>query len=401
MVAGLATPESIVNPDEKLEKAGVRVVLGKATGIDAAAKKLTLQDGQQLAYDKLVLGTGSSPFVPPLPGVDLDGVFIMRCLRHAEAIRAFLAERKPKRLVFIGAGFISLEVAVLLQDADPSYAITIVELLDHPLPLMLDTEMAAPIVQILEQRGCKLEMGRKASRILGQDGHVTGVELDSGVTVDADMVFLNVGARPEFDLAHTADLEKGEYGLKVNDYLETSNPDILAGGDIVDKRHIVTGQVTPGQLRGPAVIMGRLIAKRLAGLDVPFPGVLNASACSLIDRHVAATGLTEQAAAAAGMETLSATVDTRSKHGMIPGCADWTLKLVFDRATEKLIGGQIVSCDIAPVKEIDAISALILGGRTAPELTTFLAAGNPDCSSEPSLEPITIAGEQALQKLRG
>lgn len=400
MVAGLAAPESIVNPDEKLENAGVRVVLGKASRIDATAKQLVLDDGQKLSYDKLVLGTGAEPFVPPLPGRELDGVFVMRCLRHAEAIRAFLAERKPKRLVFIGAGFISLEVAVLLQDADPSYEMTVVELLDHPLPLMLDAEMAAPIAECLQRRGCKLEMGRKASRILGRNGRVTGVELDSGVTVDADMVFLNVGARPALDLARTADLEMGEYGLKVNDYLETSDPDILAGGDIVDKRHFVTGRVTPGQLRGPAVIMGRLIAKRLAGLDVPFPGVLNASACSLIDRHVAATGLTEQAAAAAGMEAVSATVDTRSKHGMIPGCADWTLKLVFDRATEKLIGGQIVGCDIAPVKEIDAVSALILGGKTAPELTTFLAAGNPDCSSEPSLEPITIAGEQALQKLR-
>jgi len=120
----------------------------------------------------------------------------------------------------------------------------------------------------------------------------------------------------------------------------------------------------------------------------------------MFDMTITATGLTEENAASEGFDTVCASVDSRSKHGMIPGMKPWKLKLVFDKKTEQLIGGQIVSHAIAPAREIDAISAFILGGKTVSELTTFTSACNPDISSEPSAEPITIAAEQALQKMR-
>jgi NADH dehydrogenase/NADH oxidase (H2O2-forming) len=167
----------------------------------------------------------------------------------------------------------------------------------------------------------------------------------------------------------------------------------------VEKINFITQKPTPGQLRGPAVVQGRLAAKRLAGYAVEFPGVLDAGGCKMFDMTITATGLTEENAAKEGFETVCAMVDSRSKHGMIPGMKPWKLKLVFDKETQKLIGGQVVSHSIAPAREIDAVSAFILGGKTIPELTTFTSACNPDISSEPSAEPITIAAEQALQKL--
>ena len=124
------------------------------------------------------------------------------------------------------------------------------------------------------------------------------------------------------------------------------------------------------------------------------------TAVKLFDKTFAATGLTEvQAQDTEGIETVSAVVDSRSKHGMISGTKPWTIKLVFHKETQKLIGGQIISDSQAPAKEIDTVSALILGGKTIADLTTFICAGHPDCSSEPSLEPIAIAAEQCLQKL--
>jgi NADPH-dependent 2,4-dienoyl-CoA reductase/sulfur reductase-like enzyme len=400
VVAGLVTGDSIVTPDAKLSGAGVNVNVDRVTSVDRRGKKVLLAGGQELAYDKLVLGTGSSPIMPSLPGHDLDGVFTLRSLRHAEAIRQFLADRKPRKLTFVGAGFVSLEVAILLKQVDPGYEITIVELLDYPLPTMLDRELAERVSGFLADRGLVLKMGTRVAKILGRDGAVSGVKLDSGDVLDAEMVFMNVGARPNTELAKAAGLELGTCGVKVNQYLETSDPDILAAGDCADNRHFITGRPNPGALRGPAVIMGRLAAKRLAGYDISFPGILNASACNLVDLNVAATGFNEKQARDEGFEPVSATVDSRSKHGMIPGMKPWTLKLVFDRNSKRLLGGQIVSSEIAPVKEIDAVSALILGGKAVEDLTVFMAAGNPDCSSEPSLEPIAIAGEQALQKLR-
>ena len=401
MVAGLAAGESIVVPDKMLEGAGIHVVRDEVTTVDTGKKTVQVSDGREFGYDKLFLATGSSPFVPPIEGKDLEGVMSLRGLEDARAIRAYIAEKKPKNIIFIGAGFISMEIASLLAAQQPGqFTISVVELMDRPLPLMLDKDMADGVKTYLEENGLHILTGEKVEKLVGQDGRITGVELASGKTLDADMVFMNVGVRPNTGLAEAIGLEMGRFGIKVNQFQETSDPDILAGGDCVEKVNFITGKPTPGQLRGPAVMQGRLAAKRLAGYDIAFPGVVDAGGCKMFDMTITATGLSEECAAREGFETVCATVDSRSKHGMIPGMKPWKIKLVFDKNTQKLIGGQIVSHDIAPAREIDAVTAFILGGRTIPELTTFTSACNPDISSEPSAEPITVAAEQALQKLR-
>lgn len=399
MVAGLATADSITNPNQMFANAGIDLIIAKATHVDTDKKTVELSDGRELPYDKLILGVGASPLIPPIEGAGLDGVFTLRTVPDAEKIRQFLEEKKAKRLVFVGAGFISLELATLLSAAKPDYHMVVVELLGHPLPLMLDADMALKLQEYLVEKGFNMKMGEKVARILGQDGTVSGVELASGEKIDADMVLLSVGATPNLELAKDIGLEIGRFGITVNKFLETSNSDILAAGDCVEKEHFVTKKPVPAQIRGPAVIQGRLAAKRLAGYEIEFPGVLNNVAVKLFEKNIAATGLTEEQAQEEAFETVSAIVDSRSKHGMIAGVKPWTLKLVFDRETQRLIGGQILSDSEAPSKEIDTVNALILGGKTIPELTTLMCAGNPDCSSEPSLEPITIAAEQCLQKL--
>jgi NADPH-dependent 2,4-dienoyl-CoA reductase/sulfur reductase-like enzyme len=329
-------------------------------------------------------------------------VFTLRDVPDAEAIMDFLEERRPAKLVFIGAGFISLETAALLAVSKPDiYDVTVIGRRAHPLPFMLDTEFGTRLQEYLEEKGLGMKMGEYATGIGGRDGLVSSVELANGENLDADMVMVSVGARPNVELAEAIGLEVGPLGIKVNQFLETSDPDILAAGDCVQKEHFVTKKPVAGRIRGPAVIQGRLAAKRLAGYSIAFPGVLNSMAVKLFDKYAAATGLTEsQAQDTEGLETVSAEVDSRSKHGMIAGMTPWTLKLVFRKDSQKLIGGQILSDSHPPVKTIDTVSALILGEKTMGDLTTFMCAGHPDCSSEPSLEPIAIAGEQALQKLR-
>ena len=402
MVASLVAGESIVIPDEKLEGSGIRVIIDEANRIDRHEKKVTVSGGGEIAYDKLLLCMGASPFVPPIEGLELKGVLTLRGLSDAQRIKAYMAERKPEKLVFIGAGFITLELVYLLADMSPNTCdITIVEMMNHPLPLMLDKDMAVFVKEHLEGRGIKVLTEEKVEKILGQNGRVSDVSLASGETLSADMVFINVGSRPNLDLVKDLGLEMGKFGINVNAFQETSDPDILAAGDCVEKLHAVTQKPTPGLLRGPAVNQGRVAVKRLAGYDVAFPGVLNTGGCRIFDLTVSATGLTENEARKEGFDTISAVVDSRSKHGMIPGMKPWKIKLVFDRKSQKLIGGQIVSYAVGPEKEIDAVSALILGGKTIPEVGTFLCACNPDISSEPSMEPISIAADQALRRLRG
>ncbi|MBS3757514.1 MAG: FAD-dependent oxidoreductase [Desulfobacterales bacterium] len=379
---------------------GIEMVVDRVDSVDVQKKQIKTAGGRDIAYDKLMLATGSKPFVPPIPGADLEGVFTMRSLSDAEEIMGYLDKANPAKLLFVGAGFISLEVAALLKQVESkNYGIEIIELMDYPLPLMLDAELGEKIRDHLRENGFSLRMGQKVTKILGDNGRVSAVELDSGEKVDADMVFMNVGAKPNLELPKHMGLEMGQFGVKVNEFLETSNPDVLAAGDCIENYHFLTKKPVPIQLRGPAVIQGRLMAKRLAGYDIAFPGLLGNSAVKLFDKFVAATGFTETQARKEGFDPVSATVDSGSKHAMIPGMKPWTIKLVFDRGSQKLIGGQIISDSDAPVKEIDTVNALITGGKTIPELVTLMCAGNPDCSSEPSKEPITVAAEQALQKI--
>lgn len=400
MVAGLAPGSAIVNPDKMFNDNNIEMILDRADSIDPQKKEINLSGGKTIAYDKLILGMGSKPFIPPIEGVDLEGVFSLRSLSDAEKIHDFMENSKPAKLVFVGAGFISLEVAALLKEMKgKNFEIDIIELMQHPLPLMLDPEMSETVSNYLKDKGFRMHMGQKVTKISGQQGRVEAVELESGQTIAADMVFMNVGSRPSLELGKNMGLEMGQFGIKVNEFLETSNPDILAGGDCIDNYHYITKKPVATQLRGPAVIQGRLMAKRLAGFKIPFPGLLGNSAVKIFDKYVAATGFTETQARKEGFDPVGATAESRSKHGMIPGVKPWTLKLVFDKATHKLLGGQILSDTAAPAKEIDTINALITGGKTISELTTLMCAGNPDCSSEPSAEPITLAAEQALQKV--
>jgi NADH dehydrogenase/NADH oxidase (H2O2-forming) len=400
-VAGLAAPESVIIPDKKLEEAGINVCIDEATCIDTEFKRVTLSDGSDMKYDKLFIGTGSRAFTPAIEGRELNGVMILRGLPDAVKIKGFLGKETTKKLVFIGAGFITMELASLIVSVNPDkYDVTVVEHLDHPLPLILDKDMAEPVREYIEEKGIKIITGDRLEKINGVDGHVSSVELTSGTNYDANLVFLNVGTKPNVELARDIGLDIEPFGIKVNEYQETSNPDILAGGDCVEQKNFITGKPDPGCLRGQAVMQGRLAAKRLAGFDISFPGVLNAGGCQLFDLNITSTGFTEEAATKEGFKTVCSVVDSRDKHGMIPGMKPWRIKLVFECETEKLIGAQIVSYSEAPSREIDAISAFILGEKTISDLTTFMSACSPDISSEPSMEPISIAAEQALMKIR-
>ncbi len=398
-MAGLATKDSIVVPDKMLEGAGIEIIIDRAVGVDSRNKTVTLQNGGIISYDKLLLANGAEPVIPPLEGRDLKGVFTLRSTPDAEAMLKFMLEHKVQNLAVVGAGFIGLEVGTLLKSTNQELNVTIVEMLNRPVAAMLDDDMASKVTTYLEEQGMALRLGTGVVKIVGEAGVVSGIKLDSGGIVKADMVLVSVGARTNFDLAKQAGLEMGTFGIKVNEFMETSDPDILAAGDNVENTCLVTGKKLSGQLRGTAVSQGRLAAKRLAGAAIPFPGVLYASCVKLFDICAASVGLSEEAAKKLDIKTAAFTVDSRSKHGMIKGMKPWTLKVIFNTETRKVIGSQIVSMAEAPMKEIDTMNMAIKMGAVPEDLFTINCAGHPDLSSEPSLEPISIVGVQASGKI--
>lgn len=398
-MAGLATIDSIIIPDTMLENAGITLIKGKVTDVDSAQKKVVLENGEKISFDKLLLANGASPFVPKLPGLDLQGVFTLRSTPDAQAMIDYIETHKVGKLVIIGAGFIGLEVATLLKSTQTDIDITVIGFRTHVLPQMLDKDMADKVGTYLTEQGIQVMLDRIVVQIYGEEGFVSGVKLDSDSMLEADMVLMSVGVRSNLDLAEKAGLEIGAMGIKVNEYMETSHPDIFAAGDNVENHCLITGKAIPGQLRGVAITQGRLVAKRLAGASIAFPGILNNSCVKLKDLCAAGVGLNEEQAARNNLPVAAFTVDSRSKHGMIEGAKPWTLKVLFNKETRKVIGSQIVSMSETPAKEIDTMNMAIKFGATPEDLFSINCAGHPDLSSEPSLEPIAIIGAQASGKI--
>jgi pyruvate/2-oxoglutarate dehydrogenase complex dihydrolipoamide dehydrogenase (E3) component len=212
------------------------------------------------------------------------------------------------------------------------------------------------------------------------------------------MVIVSGGVRPNTDLAKNAGLEIGEFGLKVDEYLQTSDPNIYAAGDLIEYKNFVTGKPSAGRLRPNAVIGGRLVAKNILGYKLKYPAFINSFATKFFDKSIAGAGITESHAAENGIETITAQQSSISKHSMMKGRKPYTVKLIFDKESKKVIGGQIISDDPSPVKHIDVIALAIRNEMTALDLTTIRCAGQPELSPDPGIEPISLAAESAFQK---
>ena len=201
-------------------------------------------------------------------------------------------------------------------------------------------------------------------------------------------------------MAGQANLKMGQLGLSADKYLRTSDPNIYAGGDLIEYPHWVTGKPSVGQLRPNAVIAGRVIARNILGANIEYPGLINSFATKFFDQSVAGTGLTEQQALAEGIATVSGTSASASMHSMMRGRRPYTVKLIFEKATGKIIGGQIVSESDAAMKHIDVITAAMRGNLSALDLTTLRCAGQPELSPDPGKEPIARAAGEAYDALK-
>jgi len=394
---GDTTVDQSVKDDSIFFASGIKLVQDRVTKINRNNKTVTTASGEVFPYDKLVFATGARAVAPPIPGVDLKGIFLLRTSRDSVNILDWINRRRVREATVVGAGAIGIEMAYLM--ATRGINITLVEMLDHVLPISLDQDMADPIEEYMKEKGIDLRVKEKLTRIEGNE-RVEGIQLSSGEKKEADIVILSAGVRTNIELAMEAGLEIGERnGVKVNRYLQTSDPDIYAAGDVIEYEHFITGRPSLGQVRPNAVIGGRIIAKNIVGYQVEFPPILNNFVTKFFEKSVASTGLTESAAKKEGLEVIATKNTSRSKHIMIEGWKPYTVKLVFDKNSKNIIGGQILSDSDCMVKQIDVITLAIRSRMTALDMTTIRNAGQPELSSEPSAEPITIASEEAFRQL--
>ena len=391
-----ATVAASVKDDGMFLSAGVKLVKVPATSINRKGKTVTTADGAVYPYDKLILATGGKAIVPPIPGVDLGGVFTVRWSSDAEAIRNWLKEKRVRTAVVYGAGACGLEMASLI--ALKGVKVTVVVRSYMARSVGFDADMSSELENHFAEKGVGIRSRATITQIIGEKD-VEAVELSSGEKIAADMVIVALGVRPRAELAEAAGLEMGEYGLQVNEYLQTSDPDIYAGGDLIEYESEITRKPILGQIRPNAVIGGRIAAKNILGYGIKFPRLLNGFAAKLFDKSIASVGLTEAIAKDEGLEVFVAKKSAKSKHVMIEGGKPYTVKLIFDRTSKKIVGAQIIADDERSVRYIDVLGLAIRNGWTAQDLTTLRCAGQPELSPEPSAEPIALAAEDAFKEL--
>jgi NADPH-dependent 2,4-dienoyl-CoA reductase/sulfur reductase-like enzyme/rhodanese-related sulfurtransferase len=390
----------VVTPDRLRTRFNLDVrVRTSVEAIDRAGKKVRVRDlasrrEYEETYDKLILALGAAPIRPPLPGIDLPGIFTLRNLQDVDRIKARM-DQGVKQAVVIGAGFIGLELVE--NFVRQGIATTVVELQDQVLP-PFDKEMTTPIAQELASKGVSLLLGQSAEAFeQAPDGLV--VKLKSGQRLPAQLVVLGVGVRPENKLAVEAGLAVGPRGgIRVNEHLQTSDPDIYAVGDAIEVKDFVTGDPTQVPLAGPANRQGRIAADNIFGRAARYRGTQGTAIVRVFDRTAAMTGASEKVLKRSNRPYRKVFVHPTNHAGYYPGAEAMTLKLLFDPETGRVLGAQAVG-GAGVDKRIDVLAVAIQASMTVFDLEEMELAYSPQYGS--AKDPINMAGFVAGGLLRG
>ncbi len=402
-IGGLIQDEGdlIVNTPQKYQAlTGVKVLTGRtATAVDPAGKTVTAEnqmtgETERHSYDKLIIATGASSVIPPIPGAALPGVFKLRTPGDAIETRAYIQEHGVRRAVVVGGGFIGLEAAENLKAQGVD--VTVIEFAGQILPNIFDPEMAGYVKKHLQKNGIRVLTGTKAEEILGETA-VSGVKSSAG-TIQAGLVILAVGIRPNTDFLAGSGIALQKGTIVTDKQLRTNLPDIYAAGDCA----LVTNRITEAAFWSPmgssANMEGRTLAQVLTGTAKEYPGVLGTGAVKLPGLSCARTGLTETAAKAAGYQTETVTVVTDDKAHYYPDSAFFITKLIADRNTHRLLGAQVLGPGAVDKMTDIAVTGISMGATLEDyENLDFTYAPPFSTAIHPFLQAVYVL----LNKLNG
>lgn len=351
------------------------------------------------SYDNLILATGSSPIKPLIPGIDGQGIFTLWNIPDTDKIKNYMEQHRPGRAAVIGGGFIGLEMAENLHGA--GLDVTIIEM-QNQVMAPLDYEMAQILHENIRMNNTELILEDGVDHFEIQNGS-TRIHLKSGRTVEAEMVLLSIGVKPNSSLAKAAGLSlNARGGVQVDEYLRTSEPDIYAVGDVIEVNHLVTGEKTMIPLAGPANKQARICADNITGSQKTYQGSMGTSVAQVFDLTAAAVGLNEKALLASGRKKgtdyETVVINQKSHAGYYPQATPITLKLLFEKEG-KILGAQAVGQDKVD-KRIDTIATVMSMGGTTENLAKLELAYAPPFSS--AKDPVNMLGfvaENILNKM--
>ena len=391
----MQTPESFgtrFNIDVRVNSEVVAIDRTKKTVMVRTADGSTYEE----SYDKLLLSPGATPVRPPLPGIDTEGIYTLRNVADTDVIKARVKSGNIKRAVIVGGGFIGLEMAENLSHAGAEVAV--VEMAPQVMG-PVDFSMAQIVHAHLLEKGVRLYL-ETAVESFAKAGEAIEIKFSDGRTLVADMVILSIGVRPNTALASSAGIDLGPMrGIKVDEYLRTSDENIYAVGDAIEFTHPVMGGTWLNYLAGPANRQARIVADNMVlGDTVEYEGAIGTSVAKVFDMTVAATGLAAKRLKKDGIEYQTATIHPSSHAGYYPDALPMTIKVIFSPADGKLLGAQIVGYDGVD-KRIDLMAQVIKSGGTVADLTRIEHAYAPPYSS--AKDPVAMAGYVAGNILSG
>ncbi len=337
-------------------------------------------------YDKLILSPGAKPIKPGFEGIGSDKIFTLRTVEDTLKIKKYADEHQPKMAVVVGGGFIGIEVAENLRER--GIDVTLVEAAEQ-LMAPFDSDMASFIHAEVRQNGINLKLNTMVEGFADTDNGID-VRLKGADTLHTDMVIMAIGVAPETSLAKDAGLKLGIKGsIVVNDKMETSLPDIYAVGDAVQIKNFVTDTDTLISLAGPANKQGRIAADNICGGDSHYTGGQGSSVIKIFDMTAAATGINERTAKSLGISCDKVILSPMSHAGYYPGGRVMTMKVLFEKETNRLLGAQIIGFEGVD-KRIDVLATAIRAGMKATELMELDLAYAPPYSS--AKDPVNMAG---------
>lgn len=388
------TPESFSNLTGVVVKNRTEVTALDREKKTVMAKDLATGEEKEYAYDKLVIAVGADPVKPPLPGLDLEGVYFMRTPADAISLRDAVEAGNVKRVVIVGGGFIGLELAENLQAQGAK--VSIIDMAPQVLP-GFDPELAEYVENHLADRGIMAFTGTKLAGVEGENGHVTKV-LTEKRGMKADTVILSMGIRPNTAFLADSGLEMFKGTICVDEHLQTNDPDIYAVGDCAFTRNRQTGNKAWSPLGSSANMEGRVAARVIAGEDATYTGVFGTSIAQLPGLNVGRTGLTETAAKDMGIDAESVVLITDDKAHYYPGASTFIIKLIAEKGTKKLLGVQVLGAGSVD-KVVDICVMAIAMNATLNDMESLDFAYAPPFST--AIHPLVNAVNVLLNKMDG
>jgi NADH oxidase (H2O2-forming) len=393
----VGSPSKDLVPDAVLGKNGIDLLVAEATDIDREACVLHTTEGD-VGYERLIVATGSRPAMPPIPGFDLDGVYaVVKDVEYLSGLQEQL--ETSENIVIIGGGFIGIEFADEINKIGDKN-ITVVELLPHCLVLAYDEEFCAEMEKVLESRGINIRTSSKVEKIAGA-GSVEKVVLSGGEEIEADIVIMGIGAVANVDLAQKAGLRIGlTGGIAVDRTMQTSDENIYACGDCAEKTSFFGGRPSPLKLASIATLEARIAGANLFGIRRENVGTVGVWSTAVGGHALATAGLTEEMAKKHGYDVVAVTIQGPNRHpGLMPGAANTRVKLVFERNSGVILGGQVMGGPAAG-EIINAISACVQNRMTAEDIAMFQTGTHPALTASPIAYHMVNAAEMAMKQMR-